>query len=53
MEGVAIGRDFTFWIPKGETANYSNGGTGAVDAQTFSAEQAAVFVQASYKFGLP
>jgi len=47
------GRYWAFWIPKGETANYSTEGTGAVDAQTFSAEQAAVFVQASYKFGLP
>jgi opacity protein-like surface antigen len=47
------GRYWAFWIPKGETANFSNGGTGGVGAQTFSAEQAAVFVQASYKFALP
>jgi opacity protein-like surface antigen len=47
------GRYWAFWIPKGETANFSNGGTGGIAAQTFSAEQAAVFVQASYKFGLP
>jgi hypothetical protein len=47
------GRYWAFWIPKGETANFSNGGTGGVGAQTFSAEQAAVFLQASYKFSLP
>jgi Protochlamydia outer membrane protein len=46
------GRYWAFWIPKGETANFSTGGTGAISAQTFSAEQAALFAQASYKFGL-
>jgi opacity protein-like surface antigen len=47
------GRYWAFWIPDGQNANYATGGTGAVGAQAFSAEQAAVFVQASYKFGLP
>jgi opacity protein-like surface antigen len=47
------GRYWAFWIPNGQTANYATGGTGTIAAQAFSAEQAAVFVQASYKFGLP
>jgi opacity protein-like surface antigen len=46
------GRYWAYWIPKGLTANYSNGGAGQVSDQTFAAEQAAAFVQASYKFGL-
>jgi len=51
---VGVGsRYWAFWIPNGKTANFANGGTGNIDAQTFSAEQAAVFVQVSYKFGLP
>jgi opacity protein-like surface antigen len=46
------GRYWAYWVPKGLTANYSSGGTGQVGDQTFSAEQAAAFVQASYKFSL-
>jgi opacity protein-like surface antigen len=47
------GRYWAFWIPKGETANFATGGTGEISAQTFSAEQAALFIQAAYRFGLP
>jgi opacity protein-like surface antigen len=47
------GRYWAFWIPNGETANFANGGTGAVNAQAFAAEQAAAFLQVSYKFGVP
>jgi opacity protein-like surface antigen len=46
------GRYWAYWVPEGKTANFSNGGTGGVDEQTFAAEQAAVFLQASYKLGL-
>lgn len=45
------GRYWAYWVANGKTANYSNGGTGAIGEQTFSAEQAAMFLQASYKFG--
>ena len=47
------GRYWAFWIPNGQTSNFATGGTGEINAQSFSAEQAALFVQASYKFGLP
>jgi opacity protein-like surface antigen len=47
------GRYWAYWIANGATANYSNGGAGAIAAQAFSAEQASLFVQTSYKFGIP
>lgn len=47
------GRYWAYWIAKGATANYSTGGTGTIVPQAFSAEQASLFVQAAYKFGLP
>jgi len=46
------GRYWAYWVADGKTANFSNGGSGGVGQQTFAAEQAAAFVQASYKLGL-
>ena len=43
------GRYWAMWVPDGETT-FVGGNTAA---QRFAAEQAAVFVQASYKFGVP
>lgn len=45
------GRYWAYWVAQGKTANFSNGGKGEIEQQTFSAEQAAMFLQASYKFG--
>jgi opacity protein-like surface antigen len=51
---VGVGsRYWAFWIPNGETANFATGGTGGINQQTFAAEQAAAFLQVSYKFGVP
>jgi hypothetical protein len=43
------GRYWAMWVPDGTTIFV----TGVAAAQRFAAEQAAVFLQASYKFGVP
>lgn len=44
------GRYSSFWIANGKISNFATGGTGEMNAaKTFSTEQAAAFIQASYR----